>query len=107
MWQLLCQLFKKHWNWWGFCVAILLKMEDKKQHFWHIIYYFKKGKNASEIQNKKCAVSGDGAGTAQAYQVVWEKFCVNFPTGQCSMVKSRPVKVINDQIGALNENNQC
>ena len=40
-------------------------MEDKKQHFWHIIiYYFKKGKNASEIQNKKCAVSGDGAGTA-------------------------------------------
>ena len=36
-------------------VAILiLKMEEKKQHFRHImLYYFKKGKNATEMQNKR------------------------------------------------------
>ena len=36
----------------NFCVAILiLKVEEKKQHFQHImLYYFKKGKNATETQ---------------------------------------------------------
>ena len=29
-------------------------MEEKKQHFWHImLYYFKKGKSATEMQKKK------------------------------------------------------
>ena len=34
----------------NFCVAILiLKMEENMQHFWHImLYYFKKGKKATE-----------------------------------------------------------
>ena len=38
-----------------FCVAILIvKVENNTlQHFWHVIlYYFKKGKNATEIQKK-------------------------------------------------------
>ena len=49
----------------NFCVAILiLKMEEKKQHFWHImLYYFKKGKNATETQKKICAMYGEGAVT--------------------------------------------
>ena len=37
----------------NFCVAILktLKMEENMQHFEHImLYYFKKGKNATETQ---------------------------------------------------------
>ena len=36
----------------NFYVAILiLKMEEKKQHFCHImLYYFKKGENATETQ---------------------------------------------------------
>jgi len=36
----------------NFCVAFLiLKMEGKKQHFWHFMfYYFKKGKKATETQ---------------------------------------------------------
>ena len=40
-------------------------MEEKKQHFQHImLYYFKKGKNATETQKKKtCAVYGEGAVT--------------------------------------------
>ena len=49
----------------SFCVAIvILKIEENKQHFQHImIYYFKKGKNATEIQNKICTVYGEGAVT--------------------------------------------
>ena len=45
-----------------FCVAIvILKMEENMQHFQHIKLYFKKGKNATETQNKICAVCGEGA----------------------------------------------
>ena len=49
----------------NFCVAILiLKIEEKKEHFWHImLYYFKKGENAIETQKKICAVYGEGAVT--------------------------------------------
>ena len=48
----------------NFCAAILiLKMEENKQHFWHImVYYFKRGKNTTETQ-KICAVCGEGAVT--------------------------------------------
>ena len=36
----------------NFCVAtFMLKMEENTQHFRHImLYYFKKGKNANEMQ---------------------------------------------------------
>ena len=39
----------------NFCVAILLlKVEEKKQQFWHImLYYFKKDKNAIKTQKKR------------------------------------------------------
>ena len=49
----------------NFCVAIsILKMEENKQHFQHImLYYFKKGKNTTETQNKVCEVDGKGAVT--------------------------------------------
>ena len=49
----------------NFCVAILiLKMEEKKQHFWHImLYYSKKGKDTTKTQKKICAVYGEGAVT--------------------------------------------
>ena len=38
----------------NFYVAILiLKIEQNMQHFWHImLYYFKKDKNATEMQKK-------------------------------------------------------
>ena len=45
-----------------FCVAILiLRMEDIKQQQHTILYYFKKGKNATEMQKKICVVYGEGA----------------------------------------------
>ena len=60
----------------NFCVAILiLKVEEKKQHFWHImLYYFKKGKNATETQKKICAVYGEGAVTNRTCQKWFAKF---------------------------------
>ena len=49
----------------NFCVAILiLKKEANTQHFQHImLYYFKKGKTAIEMQKKTCAVHGEDAVT--------------------------------------------
>ena len=39
-------------------------MEENKQHFWHImLYYFKKGKNRTEMQKMICAVYEEGAVT--------------------------------------------
>ena len=35
-------------------------MEENMQHFQHILYYFKKGKNATEAQKKICAVYEKG-----------------------------------------------
>ena len=53
----------------NFCVAILtLKMEKKCSIFGSImLYYFKKGKNETETQEKICAVYGEGAVTDQTY----------------------------------------
>ena len=56
----------------NFCVATLvLKMEENTQHFQHtMLYYFKKGKNATETHThtQRCAVYGKGAVTDQACQ---------------------------------------
>ena len=44
-------------------------MEENMQQFWHIIlYYLKKGKNATEVQKKVCAVYGEGAVTDRMCQ---------------------------------------
>ena len=61
----------------NFCVAILvLKMEGKKQHFWHLMfYYLKKGKNATEMQTKICAVCGEGDVTDQMCKKWFSRFC--------------------------------
>ena len=59
----------------NFCAAILtLKMEEDMQHFWHImLYYFKKGKNATETK-RICAVYGEGAVTDRTYEKWFVKF---------------------------------
>ena len=42
----------------------MLKMEENMQHFWHImLYYFKKGKNTTEMQKEICAVYGESTVT--------------------------------------------
>ena len=48
------------------CVAILILKMKENTHFLHItLYYFKKGKNTTEMQKKKeiCAVYEEGAVT--------------------------------------------
>ena len=57
---------KNLWKLVNFCAAILIL---KVQHFWlSMLYYFKKGKNATEVQKKIFAVSGEGAVTDQTCQ---------------------------------------
>ena len=44
------------------------------QHFWHImLYYFKKGKNATETK-RICAVYGEGAATDRTCEKWFLKF---------------------------------
>ena len=50
-------------------------MEENMQHFWHImLYYFKKGKNATEMQKQICAVYRESAVTDQTCQKQFVKF---------------------------------
>ena len=50
-------------------------MKENMQHFWHVlVYYFKKSKNATEMQKKICAVHGGGAVTDQMCQKWHENF---------------------------------
>ena len=52
-------------------------MEEDTQHFQHIVlYYFKKGKNATEMQKKICAVYGEGAVIDRTCQKWFAKFLV-------------------------------
>ena len=93
----------------NFCVAILiLKMEEDKQHFQHImLYYFKKDRNATKMQKKICAVYGEGAVTDRTCL----KWFAKFRAGDFSLDNApqlgRQVEVDSDQIETLIENNQC
>ena len=46
-------------------------MKENKRHFWHtVLYYPKKGENATECKKKckkNCAVHGEGAMTDRKY----------------------------------------
>ena len=57
-------------------------MEENTQHFQHImLYYFKKRKNATEMQKKICAIFGEGAVTDETCQ----KWFVKFRAGDFSL----------------------
>ena len=92
----------------NFCIAILiLKIEENMQHFWHIvIYYFKKGKNANEMQKEICAVYREGAVTDGMCQKWFVKFCAGDFSMDDAPQLDRPVEVDRDQIETLIENNQ-
>ena len=92
----------------NFCVAILiLKMEENKQHFLHImLYYFKNSKNAIKMQNKICVVYGEGAVTDWMCQEWFAKFRAGGFSLDDAPVSSRPVEVDSDHIRTLIEKNQ-
>ena len=84
-------------------------MEENMQHFWHIVlYYFKKGKNASETQTKKkiCAVYGEGAVTDGMCQKWLAKLCARYFSLDDAPWSGRPVEADSDQIETLTKNNQ-
>ena len=82
-------------------------MEQKKQHFRHImLYYFKKGKNATETQRKIYAVYGKCAVTDRTCQKWFAKFCVGDFSLDIAPRLGRPDEVDNNQIKTLIENNQ-
>ena len=86
-----------------FCVAILiLKMEGNMEHFWPVLlYYFKKGKTATETQKRISAVCGEGAVTDQMCQ----KWFVKFRAGDFSLDDAprlgKPVEADSGQIKTL------
>ena len=93
----------------NFCVAVLLlKMEENIQHFWHtMLYYFKKSKNATEMQKIKiCAVYGEGAVTDRTCRKWFAKFRVGDFLQDDAPQSGRPVEVDSDQTETLIEKNQ-
>ena len=49
------------------------------QHFWHImLYYFKKGKNATKMQKKICPVYAEGSVTDEMCPKWFVKFIGTF-----------------------------
>ena len=71
----------------NFCVAILiLKMEENKQLFWHImLFYLKNGKNTTEMQKKIHAGYEESAVTDRTRQSGLLSFMLQI-SGQCSTV---------------------
>ena len=68
-------------------------------------YYFKKGKNATEMQKEICAVYGEGAVTDWMSQKWFVKFCAGDFLLDDAPWSGRPVEVGTDQIETLVENN--
>ena len=72
------------------------------QHFQHImLYYFKEGKNAIEMQTKFCAVYGEGALTDQTSHKWFAKFCAGDFSLDNAPQLGRPDEVNSDQIETL------
>ena len=91
----------------NFCVAIvILKVEENKQQFWHIILcYFKKGENATETKNI-CVVNGEGAVTDGMCQKWFVRFCAGGFSLDGAPRSGGPGEVDRDQIETVIENNQ-
>ena len=70
-----------------------------------MLYYFKKGKNATETQ-KICAMYGEGAVTDRTRQKRFAKFCAGDFLLDHAPRSGRPVEVDSDQVETLTENNQ-
>ena len=71
-----------------------------KEHFQHImLYYFKKGKNATETHTKKmCAVHGEGAVIDPMCQKWFAKFHAGDFWLHGALWSGRPDEVDSDQI---------
>ena len=79
---------------------------EKKYFQYIMLYYFSKGKNATEMQQKICALYGKRAVTEQ----ICQKWFVNFCAGDFLLYSvpqsGRPGEVDNNQIETLIKNNE-
>ena len=83
-------------------------MGENMQHFQHImLYYFKKGKNSTEMQKRICAVYREGAVADWTCQKGFVKFCAGDFSLDDAPQLGRQVDDNSDQIETLIENNQC
>ena len=92
-----------------FCVAILLLKIEENIHFWHTkLYYFKKGKNTTEMQKGRNTSVQYGESTVTDWMC--QKWFVKFHAGDFLLDNApqsgRPVEVDSNQIKTLIENNQ-
>ena len=71
-----------------------------------MLYYFKKGKNATETQKESCAVYGEGSVTDRTCQKWFAKFHAGDFSLDDAPWSGRPVEVDSDQTETLIENNQ-
>ena len=72
------------------------------QHFWHImLYYFKKGKNATGTHKKIGAGYGEGAVTDQTYHKCFSKFHAGDFLLDNVPQPGRPAAADSNQIEAL------
>ena len=84
-------------------------MEENMQCFQHImLYYFKKGKNATEMQKKKkiCAVYGEVAVIDQTCPKSFVMSHAEDFSLDGAPLLARPVEIDSNQIKTLTENNQ-
>ena len=86
----------------------ILKMEENKQHFQHImLHYFNKCENATEMLRKICAVYGEDALTDRTCQRWLAKFCAGAFWQDDAPRSCRSVEVDSDQTETLIKNNEC
>ena len=71
-----------------------------------MLYYFRKGKNATEMQQKICALYGERAVTEQICQKWFMKVCAGDFLLNSAPQSGRPVEVDNNQIETLIKNNE-
>ena len=72
-----------------------------------MLYYFKKGKDATETQKKRFVQRcGEGAVTIERVKGGLRSFMLEISWWTCCMI-GRPVEVESHQIETLFENNQC
>ena len=77
-------------------------MENQKEHYRHILlFYFRKGKNASQARKKLCAVYGDEALKERQCQNWFDKFRSGDFSLKDEKRSGRPVEVDDDLIKAI------
>ena len=78
-------------------------MEENMQHFWHVmLYYFKRGKNESEMQKMICATYREGAATDWMCQKCFVKFLARDFSLDDAPQSGKQVEVDSNQIKKIN-----